>query len=267
MGGYLNYETFSTNSIAPHYKIICAISRYQYEFTADHLKLIWIEVYLLEYKDDVMFSVEKSDPNGNKLQVVCLPDSNLPSDTIAMAQNIEWPFKLVDAIVFTTGVWEYKHRAFVFPDMAKLRKSFREGNEGRLIYRKSNEVPPNGGFQSLFESSEPLAVIVIKIEKLGNYICGIPSEYQPPKPSEISLSSASGYWRRSEKGIDQCDGPDCLNKYNQKCGKCGTVKYCCKVCQEADWKRHKPTCMQFREWKSDTIEKMQNLKLDNNKSS
>lgn len=48
-----------------------------------------------------------------------------------------------------------------------------------------------------------------------------------------------------------CYNPACSEGRRdlQRCNKCLTAQYCCRECQKADWKRHKPECKPFDEKK------------------
>ncbi|EMC97935.1 hypothetical protein BAUCODRAFT_407676 [Baudoinia panamericana UAMH 10762] len=48
-----------------------------------------------------------------------------------------------------------------------------------------------------------------------------------------------------EYGADVCGGCGAASEIGLlTCSKCKTRKYCCKECQKAHWKNHKPVCFQ-----------------------
>ena len=57
-----------------------------------------------------------------------------------------------------------------------------------------------------------------------------------------------------------CNYPHCLHQSKEQpckeCAACNITHYCCKECQKADWKRHKPLCISCRPFKEYTTKKM-----------
>jgi hypothetical protein len=55
----------------------------------------------------------------------------------------------------------------------------------------------------------------------------------------------AGYKAVAENGLWQpCSNEGCKTPHGnfKKCSKCKKVRYCCRECQVADWKKHKPDC-------------------------
>ncbi|KAF9112176.1 hypothetical protein BGX27_003838 [Mortierella sp. AM989] len=73
-----------------------------------------------------------------------------------------------------------------------------------------------------------------------------------PPPKDLPYKCIYFHQAAFPNDFRECTHPDCCfpEKHNvkfQKCGGCKQAPYCSKVCQKADWKRHKISCRQSKQ--------------------